>query len=138
MDLTHAPTAIHKLVEWLETNGFSIVRSQQDGPYHQYALFSSGDMRVEVRATRGDWDIGIGLASMSRIYHPDEWEAWFGRFALAGDGSDLDHQVDYIENQWLGAVSRARIDESAEDEIRAIDQDYVWRRFGIRPPGVAP
>lgn len=130
LDLISAPTSVHRLVEWLLNEGFRLEREQLGGTNNQFARFCRSPLVVEVTADRGDWSIGIGLGSMSATYHPDEWEAWHGRFDLAGDLSDLDHQIDFVTTRWLEVAADAGHSSDTEAQIRAIGVDFVRRRFG--------
>ena len=130
LDLISAPTSVHRLVEWLLNEGFHLEREQLGGTNSQFARFSRRPLVVEVTADRGDWSIGIGLEFMSALYHADEWEAWHGHFELAGDLSDLDHQVDFVTTRWPEVAASAGRSADAEAQIRAIGVDFVRRRFG--------
>jgi hypothetical protein len=138
LDLTHAPRAIRELADWLESEGFSVVHLDASGQINQYAELISEPLTVEITATRGDWDVAIGMRGMSRSYHPDTWEAWLDHFPRAGEPSDLDHQVDFIKNRWREAVARAETDPKAERELHEIAEDWVHREFGLPPDPWGP
>jgi hypothetical protein len=130
LDLISAPSSVHRLVKWLLNEGFRLEREQLGGTNNQFARFCRSPHVVEVTADRGDWSISIGLESMSATYHPDEWEAWHGHFDLAGDLSDLDHQIDFVTKRWFEVAANAGHGSDAEAQIRAIGVDFVRRRFG--------
>lgn len=130
LDLISAPTSVHRLVEWLLRERFRLEREQLGGVNNQFARFRRSPHVVEITADRGDWSIGIGLESMSATYHSDEWEAWHGHFDLAGDLSDLDHQIDFVTTLWPEVAANAQHSSDAEAQIRAIGVDFVRRRFG--------
>lgn len=130
LDLTSAPPAVGRLVEWLTAQRFDLDREQLGGINNQFARFRRTPLVVEVTADRGDWSVGIGLDTMNATFHPDEWEAWHDHFELAGDLSDLDHQVEFITRRWAGVAGSATRRSGAEAQIRAIGVDFVRRRFG--------
>jgi hypothetical protein len=132
IDLSLAPDPISHLVKWLGDRGFVIVEERSSGQNNQYAIFSADDLTVKVTVSQGDWSLGIGL--QGRTFHPDQWEAWFDGYPLAGDLADLEPQVDFIVHRWEKAVERARASAGSEAEIAAIGDDWVERRFGFTPP----
>lgn len=134
LDLISAPPSVHRLVEWLRNERFRLEHEQLGGTNNQFARFCRSPLVVEITADRGDWSIGIGLESMSATYHPDEWEAWHGHFDLAGDLSDLDHQIDFVTARWPAVAANARHSSDAEAQIRAIGVDFVRRRLGEWSP----
>lgn len=130
LDLALAPPAVRRLVEWLLAEGFLLKHEQRAGVSNQFVKFGRRALVVDVTADRGDWSVGIGLDTMSDTYHPDEWEAWLDRFELAGELSDLEHQVEFVTTRWVDAAMSAQRLSDAEQQIRAIGIDYVRRRFG--------
>jgi hypothetical protein len=134
LDLAKAPVSIHRLVNWLDAQGFTVVSEQSADVFNQFAEFRSGDRRVIVRADRGEWDVPIGLVTMKEDHHPDGWEAYLDGVALGNDVSDLDHQVDFIVTRWQNAIEKASTSPDAEARVRRIEDDDVRRRFGFSPP----
>jgi hypothetical protein len=130
LDLSIAPDPVCRLVGWLGENGLKVRSEQADGSLNQHAVWENDSLRVEVTADRGDWSVAIGTPNMSETFHPDEFEAWIDGFPLAGDLSDLDHQVEFITSRWSQVRAAVVGAPRAEDEVRAIGQDYVRRRFG--------
>ena len=130
LELTSAPPTVGRLVEWLTAQRFDLEREQLSGINNQFARFRRTPLVVEITADRGDWSVGLGLDTMDATYHPDEWEAWHNHVELAGDLSDIDHQVEFITTQWAGVAGRAMRRSDAEPQIRAIGVDFVRRRFG--------
>jgi hypothetical protein len=133
LDLTYAPQAIRELAGWLESEGFSVLDLVASDRFNQYVELYSDPLVVEVTATRGDWDVTLGMRGMSRSYPPDTWEAWLDRLPRAGEPSDLDHQVEFIKSRWAEAMARAKIDPLAERELHEIGEDWVHREFGVPP-----
>lgn len=132
LDLSLAPNAIADLVNWLSDRDFRVTDEQESGRNNQYAIFVAGDRTVKVTASRGEWSLGIGLSG--RTFHPEQWEAWLDGYPLAGDLASIEHQVEFITGRWDIAVERVREHPGAEEEVAAIGDDWVERRFGFRPP----
>lgn len=130
LDLASAPAPVRRLVIWLDENGFETTQEQADGPFNQHSVWVGDSLRVEVTQDRGVWSMAVGSPTMSDTYHPDEFEAWIDGFPLAGDLSDLDHQVEFITARWAEVDTSVRASSDAESELRTIGQDYVRRRFG--------
>lgn len=133
IDREAAPEVIGKLLDWLSDEGFAVVAQQASGRANQFARFTGADRVVTITADRGAWSLSAGLEGMDSEFHPDEWEAWLDGFDLAGELSTLEHQVDFLTSRWSCALAAARTIAHAEDEIRAIGRDYMYRRFGFRP-----
>lgn len=130
LDLTAAPDSVRRLVMWLDANGLETAHEEMGGPFNQYAVWVGDSLRVEVTQDRGVWSVAVGTPTMSETFHPDEFEAWIDGFLLAGDLSDLDHQVKFITMRWAEVEAALRASPDAESELRAIGQDFVRRRFG--------
>lgn len=135
LDLSLAPPSIVRLVAWLHSEGYSIVSEQRAERNNQFAEYRCGSRVIGLTADRGEWSITGGTSSMTDCFHPDEWEAFLDGFELAGDLSDLDHQVDFVTGRWRDAIRIANQQPGAESELRLIGRDYVRRRFGFVPPG---
>jgi len=135
LDLSLAPPPIHRLVAWLHSEGCSIVSEQAAGRNDQFAEFRCASRIIGPTADRGEWSITVATAAMTDRFHPDEWEAFLDGFELAGELSDLDHQVDFIVGRWQTAIRKANQEPSAESDLRLIGQGYVHRRLGLKPPG---
>lgn len=130
LDLASAPDSIGRLVRWLDANGLATTREQTEGRFNQYVVWVGDSLRVEVTRDRGVWSIAVGLPSMSETFHSDEFEAWLDGFPLAGELSDIDHQVEFITTRWNEVEIAVLANPDAENEIKAIGQAYVRRRFG--------
>jgi hypothetical protein len=135
LDLSLAPGAIARLVEWLLGNGYEVTEQRSSDPNNQYTIFAAGDLLVKVSATRGEWSLGIGM--WGQTFHPQQWEAWPDGYPLAGDLNSIDRQVEFISQRWGTAVDQARDLPEAKTEVTAIGDDWVKRRFGFRPPDPA-
>lgn len=128
MDVSEAPSAIRDLLTWLLGRGFQVSEARVCDPVNQDVVFVSGDRTVRIHATSGDWVLGIGL--YGETFHPEQWEAWLDGAPLAGDLDDLYHQVAFIAYRWQAAIERFREHPDAGREIRAIGDEWAWRRFG--------
>ena len=130
IELADAPDPVRRLVRWLNERGLEIATEQTGGRFNQHAVWVGGSIRVELTQDRGVWSVAVGSPTMSATYHPDEFEAWIDGFPLAGDLSDLDHQVEFITERWAEVEAALQLSGDAEGALRAIGQDYVRRRFG--------
>ena len=132
LDLRSAPSAIDRLVKWLTDSGFTVTEERASDRNNQFAVFTGGDRTVKVTASRGEWSLGIGISGIT--FHPEQWEAWLEGYPLAGDLATIEQQVEFITQRWDTAVQQLRENHGAEEEIAAIGDDWVERRFGFRPP----
>jgi hypothetical protein len=132
LDVSNAPPAIKDLAGWLADEGFITVRETISDPGNQDVFFESRGRIVHLNATRGDWIIGIGLYGMATTFHPDTWESWIAQVPSPDEGSDFAHRVDYIKGNWSAAIELATFDPDAEAQLKALDDDWVERRFGFR------
>lgn len=131
LDLSRAPARVRQLLAWLVDQDFQVTGEEIGDSFNQNVIFTADDRTVRVNATRGDWALGIGLGG--ETFHPEQWEAWLDDYPLAGDLADLDHQVGFIVHRWQTAIEQACERPGAIDEIRAIGDDWVFRKFGFSP-----
>lgn len=130
MDLSELPSTIKTLFNWLEKTGFTILEERREDSHNQLVVLDREGARVRLLADRSEWSIALSF-SLGEWTHPDVWEAYLDQFPLAGDLSNLDHQVQFLQERMHEMIAAANT--TVEKELRRIDEEYMRRRLGIGP-----
>jgi hypothetical protein len=115
------------LYEFLLLQGFQEVERRYDDAHNRLVVLEHEECRVRLVAHRGEWSIAVSLSGREWI-HPDVWESYLDDFPLAGDLSDLDHQVQFLKRR-LDELRRHGSAE-VEAELLRTGEEYMRRRLG--------
>lgn len=127
------PPTVSSVLDILNDLGFRVVEQREDGTHNRLFILARDECRVRLLSDRGEWSLAVAFGAGEWI-HPDVWEAYLDKFPLAGDLSDLAHQIRFLRQRFdeISAASSPDV----EDELAAIGEEYMRRRLGLGPgPG---
>lgn len=133
-ELGDPPSPISEIMAWLRGEGFESSEQLSSGPANHLVVLEHDGARVRVLSDRGEWSLGLSFVGFDDWYHSDVLEAYLDDFPLAGDLSDLAHQVEFIQQRLSEASERLAADPGAEKTLQVVGEEYMRRRLGIPPP----
>ena len=133
-DFTRAPREVRDLADWLRDHGYEPQHDAPGGEFNQFVVLGNANVRVAIRADRGDWDVTLSIDEGRRYWQIDQLEAYLEGCPWVGDPSSDLHKASFVKTRVAELEQRVHDDPEAYATLLRIGDEWMSWRFGIPIP----